>query len=40
MIAFALLNIYVEFQIPSVFADVRFLSESHVSAVLGQNLPK
>ena len=40
MIAFALLNIfwYVAFQVHSVLTDVSFLSDLHVSAVLGENL--
>ena len=42
MIAFALSNIfwYAVFQVYSVLADVSFHSDSHTSAVLGENLPK
>ena len=42
MIAFALLNIfwYIAFQVHSVFTDVSFFSGLHVSAMLGDNLPK
>ena len=41
-IAFALSNIfwYVTFQAHSVLAGISFLSDSHKSAVLGENSPK